>query len=181
MLEATGDRSAYAELLLNFARQPSSGRVAMAMAHSNVPMRIERIISGIAPSSALKVKQRVLIVASLLPIVAVATVPMETPRSRSTQHESATQPHITDGGDPANLEKYYPPQAAKQGTEGLVDIAVTLDKEGRATDTLILSEDPLEMGFGAAAAQLAHLMTYSNPTGRPAQFHFRVKFALGED
>ncbi len=175
------DRCAYAELLLAFAQQPSPGRLAMAMAHSNVRRRIERIISGIAPSATLKARQRIVIAALLLPVVAVATVPMQTPQTAPAKQESASEPHITRWGDMAELEKYYPPEASQGGIEGSVLIAVTLDRAGRATDTLILSEEPLDMGFGAAASQLAHTNTYSNPTGQPVQLNFRVKFALGED
>jgi hypothetical protein len=44
-----------------------------------------------------------------------------------------------------------------------------------------LSEDPLVMGFGAAASMLAHVYEYDNPTGRPAQLTFNVKFELQHD
>ncbi len=64
------------------------------------------------------------------------------------------------------------------GVEGDVQITVTLDREGRATDTLILSEAPLDQGFGAAASQLAHLFTYANPTGHAAAVTYHIKFAL---
>jgi TonB family protein len=74
--------------------------------------------------------------------------------------------------------KYYPAAALHRGVHGVVKILVTLDKQGRATDTLILSEEPLDVGFGAAASALAHEMVYSNPTGQPAQLSFNVKFAL---
>jgi hypothetical protein len=56
--------------------------------------------------------------------------------------------------------------------------SLTLDSQGRATDTLILSEDPLDMGFGAAASTLAHQFEYNNPGNQPAQLTFNVKFAL---
>jgi hypothetical protein len=49
---------------------------------------------------------------------------------------------------------------------------------GRATDTRIISEDPLNMGFGAAASAVAHVMKYSNPTGLPTTFNVMIKFAL---
>jgi hypothetical protein len=59
-----------------------------------------------------------------------------------------------------------------------VVLTVTLDAQGRATDTTVLSEEPREVGFGAAASTVAHTMTYRNPTGQPAQLEFMVKFAL---
>ena len=81
---------------------------------------------------------------------------------------------------PSDLMDFYPAQARRAGIEGFVDIAVTLDAAGRATDTEILTEFPLGVGFGAAASTTAHEMTYSNPTGRPAQLVFRIKFALAK-
>jgi hypothetical protein len=38
-------------------------------------------------------------------------------------------------------------------------------RAGRASVTLVLSEIPLGMGFGAAASELAHVFKYPNPTG----------------
>lgn len=181
VLEVLSDRSAYAELLLDFARREPPARIGLAMAHSNIPERIERIISGINPSGALRMSQRLLLVALLVPLIALATVPLQSAAIAAGQSDSAEEPRIIDWGDLAEQEKYYPPQAAQAGIEGLVSIAVTLDRQGRATDTLILSEDPLDMGFGAAASALAHTMTYSNPTGQQTQLPFRIKFALDED
>jgi len=79
-----------------------------------------------------------------------------------------------------DLMKYYPPDAERQGIEGMVNIQVTLDAQGRVTDTLILDEDPLNMRFGAAASALAQIMEYNNPTGQAVQLTFKVKFALGK-
>lgn len=77
-----------------------------------------------------------------------------------------------------DLERFYPKNAKDRGTEGLVRIAVTLDKQGQATDTRILSVTPLDMGFGAAASTAVHFMTFSNPTGHRTTIKFAVKFAL---
>ena len=60
-------------------------------------------------------------------------------------------------------------------------LAVTLDAAGRATDTRIISEEPREMGFGAAASTAANTIEYSNPTGRSTQMTFAVRFALKDD
>jgi hypothetical protein len=58
----------------------------------------------------------------------------------------------------------YPPHADRQGIGG-------------PTDALVLAEDPLDVGFGAAACALANVMEYRNPTGQLAQLKFKVKFA----
>jgi TonB family protein len=85
---------------------------------------------------------------------------------------------LTDDGALAELRDHYPPDAMRAGIEGSVVLAVTLDTQGSATDILILSEEPLDQGFGAAASTFAHRIKYSNPTGAPAQITFKVRFAL---
>lgn len=77
-----------------------------------------------------------------------------------------------------DLERFYPEDATSRGIEGLVRISVTLDKQGQATDTQILSVTPVDMGFGAAASTAVHFMTFSNPTGHRTTITFAVKFAL---
>jgi TonB family protein len=75
-----------------------------------------------------------------------------------------------------DLERYYPENAARDHIDGIVRITVTLDEEGRATNTYILSERPPNLGFGAAASTVAHLMRYSNPTGHETSVTFNIKF-----
>ena len=86
------------------------------------------------------------------------------------------KPQVVSWPDPATLEQLYPQDADDGHTSGMVRITVTLDKAGRATDTHIVSVAPPDLGFGAAASTLAHLMTYSNPTGHVASVTFNVKF-----
>ena len=46
-----------------------------------------------------------------------------------------------------DLMKYYPPDAERQGIEGMVDIQVTLGAQSHVTDTLIREAHPANMGF----------------------------------
>jgi TonB family protein len=188
-----GDRPAYAEILLEFANcgRTADGTVA-PMARSSVSERIERIINQTGSSRMPTVKRRLLAVAALLPAVMFVALPLKTatvgtaradvPTSSAPANPGTPQgdqtPRITNYGGLVELSKYYPTEARHRGIEGIVDLAVTLDAQGRATDTLILSEDPPDVGFGAAASAAAHTMEYSNPTGHRVQFTFRVKFAL---
>ena len=87
-------------------------------------------------------------------------------------------PRIVTAIDAATLAQFYPKDAEKQGVEGTVTVAVTLDREGRATDPQVLHEAPPDRGFGAAASALAYSLTYSNPTGAPVVFRFAIKFVL---
>lgn len=75
-----------------------------------------------------------------------------------------------------DLEQYYPDDALRDHINGMVRITVTLDEEGRATNTYVLSETPPNLGFGAAASTVAHLMSYSNPTGHETSVTFNIKF-----
>jgi TonB family protein len=89
-----------------------------------------------------------------------------------------THPYIVSSPSSDDLKKWYPVEAKRQGIDGQVQITVTLDEAGRATDTLVISESPLGMGFGAAASELAHVFKYANQTGRSASVTYRVKFEL---
>jgi len=178
-LTAVEDRARYAEILLEFARQRSASAVATAMARPNISRRIDRILSGIAPSTVPRLSKRVAVLAALLPAVAATAAPVGSAPIRLAQQATApAEPSIKTAVGLEELEKYYPKDAMHRGIEGLVRIQVTLDAQGRATDTLILSEDPLDMGFGAAASTLAHQFEYNNPGNRPAQLTFNVKFSL---
>jgi beta-lactamase regulating signal transducer with metallopeptidase domain len=53
VLMARHDPADYAALLLEFARRPNRGSVAMSVAESNVPQRIERLLARIPPTAAL--------------------------------------------------------------------------------------------------------------------------------
>ena len=174
-LVALDDHAGYAEILLEFAGQRARGGGApIAMAQTNITCRIERILSGMSPSALPGTTRRLLVLAAMLPAVAATAAPFG-PAAAPVQ--LAPQAIKTPPGF-AGLEKYYPKDAMRRGVPGLVRIQVILDAHGRATDTLILSEDPLNMGFGAAASTLAHVFEYDNPTGRSAQLTFNVKFEL---
>ena len=181
---ALGDRAGYAEILLTLGAGRASP-LSAAMARPRLASRIERILCGALPSAALKRSQRLLAVALLLPAVAIAAAPVElaalsgasadSPRSYAHVADAA-QPHVVSWG---SLGAFYPKRAKRKGIEGTVDLAVTLDAEGRPLDTRVLSEAPAHHGFGAAAAAAAErTISYSNPTGRTATLVFRVKFAL---
>ncbi len=183
-LETLGSRSDYAEILLGFGVQRSNQPAAAMAARSNLSVRIERILSGVALSPALKRSQMALIIAAVLPAVAAAAAPLQSgatatvasgPASSGLSAAPALQPRVVSWGA---LGSYYPAEARKHHVEGLVELAITLDKEGRATDTQILTEEPLDMGFGAAASAAAHAMKYSNPAGQPVTFTLRIQFAL---
>src|SRR5262249_43658474 len=154
-------------------QQRAASTVTTAMARPNISRRIDRILSGIAPSTAPKPSKRMLVLAALLPAVAATAAPLGSAPIRLAQQAApAGEPSIKTAFGLESLEKYYPKDAMHRGIEGLVRIQVTLDAQGRATDTLILSEDPLDMGFGAAASTLAHQFEYINPSNRPAQLTF---------
>lgn len=96
------------------------------------------------------------------------------PAARAADRLHARMMHWPAG---SVLQKFYPTAARTRGIAGMVYIAVTLDKMGRATDTRILSVTPRDLGFGAAASTLVHYITFSNPTGHRVVVKFHVKFA----
>jgi len=72
-IEQIGDRAAYAELLLDLARESRSRSLGLAMARpSTVHRRIDRILAASTLSARLAWRKRALIAAALSPFVAVA-------------------------------------------------------------------------------------------------------------
>jgi len=176
---ALGDRPAYAEVLLEIAATPDPGvvRAAAQMATSRHPVttRIERIISDIAPAVIPKRRHQALAIGLLLPIIAVSSLKLAWGQEASGN--SSLEPHMLYTKAP-DLETFYPKEAARLGIEGWVTISISLDAQGRPTNTLILDEHPLDVGFGAAASALVHTYEYSNPSHKPAQLSIKVKFDL---
>ncbi|HTY50363.1 MAG TPA: M56 family metallopeptidase [Steroidobacteraceae bacterium] len=190
-LAALGDRLGYAEILLEFAGQARQSGSAIAMSQHNVSARIERILRETRLFQSPKPSRRLLALGAVVPVAVAAAAlqfahaqvvgadpPSPAAGAASSAGTAAQEPRIISYGDLVHLSDYYPPEAKRRGADGLVQLAVTLDTQGRATDTLIISEEPRDLGFGAAASAAAHTMIFSNPTGHPVQFIFEVKFAL---
>jgi TonB family protein len=189
-LQAVGDAPAYAEILLECAA--AGGRTAAVvtgMGRPRIAARIERIIDGKAAAHEPRRWRRFAAAASVVPATLLcATLQLAPSHWAFAQARTATEEHPNAQGPtadkprilswPAVLSQFYPPQAQRAGKEGWVTLAVTLDDAGQATDTKVLTEDPLDFGFGAAASAAARAMKYSNPTGHPVRVRFRVKFAL---
>lgn len=181
-VESLRSRADYAEILLGLAAARSSTLTA-AMARSGLSARIGRVLSGAPLARALKRWQLALVIATALPVVTAAAIPLRTAAALATRGTTPTAvakgasvaPHVVSSKP---LDAYYPPRAKDEGIDGVVKLAVTLDSAGRVTETKVLSERPMDMGFGSAASDAAHAMRYSNPTGHAATFALRMKFAL---
>jgi TonB family protein len=203
VIAALPDRTAYADMLLEIARNPAPGRVVMSAARPNISARIERIISNIPPASPPRRWVRGLAVAALIPLTAMAAATLQVPSSGAARAGQADPgpadttrpvpfsrkgpvsndpmaPKIIDPGD--HSEKNYPVTAKRHGINGLVRVGVTIDAEGRLIDAQVLSEYPTDKdwGFGAAALNMARTMRFSNPSGRTAQLKYFAKFELKE-
>ena len=181
----------YAAVLLEMARVRRGESVATGIATGSIEKRIDRILSVNQTQRPVSQLRCALALVAVIPLVALAadvTPKWGTPPSdHSTGATSTgatlfgmdvTHPHIVSSPSNAELKKWYPAEAATRGISGLVQITVTLDEAGRATDTVVISESPLGLGFGAAASELAHVFKYANATGHPANVTYRVKFEL---
>jgi TonB family protein len=184
VMEAIRDRAAYADLLLQIARQPVPAHVVTSAARSNISARIERIISGIPPALPPRRWVRAVAVASLLPlfVLAAAKAQIAHPPTSPVPESSAgdpTAPHAIDLGN-SQSEGNYPAEAKRSGIEGSVLVNATIDEEGRVTYVQIVDEYPAdeEYGFAAAADRVAREIRFSNPRHQTTQVKFRVKFAL---
>lgn len=189
VLRGRADRADYAAVLLEAAQARHTARIAVSMASGCVARRIERILSGECAGRNPARWQRALAIALVLPVIALAAAGAhvkgaDAPRAQSAAAPggrlamNTAEPQIVTTAAAGDLEKWYPEAAKRAGVDGLVQITVTLDEAGRASDTLVISEYPPGMGFGAAASGLVHGFTYANPTAHPAAITFNVKFEL---
>lgn len=179
VIETAPDRTAYAGLLLEIARSPPAGKLAMSAARSNITARIERIISDIPPASPPRRWVRGLAAALLIPLFAVAAANLQTPDGPASDADPSA-PKVIDAGDLKNLGQFYPQRAKQVGKETLVTVGVTLDADGNVLDAYILDPNAAnaEWGFEQAAVVVARTLRFSNPGGVITQSRVRVKFEL---
>jgi beta-lactamase regulating signal transducer with metallopeptidase domain len=182
VVAARHDPVAYADLLLEFARCPNHRSVAMSVAESNVPKRIERLLARIPPARELPRVARWAAVALLIPAVMLAAT---TTRAASTaKPESARL--VADGRvgivRPAVPDDYYPAVASAEQVEGIALLEVDLDVLGQLVDARVVEVEPADprYGFADAALLVARNSTYMNTRQQPASFRFKVKFALDD-
>jgi TonB family protein len=182
VLASDHDPIAYAELLLEFARQPNPGRVAMSASGSKVSDRIERILSRLPPSAPPRRIARVIAVMLLIPATVLAAASATTAATAADFEalDGRTAPRIVDFGDLAKLEDHYPPLAVQDHVSGMVTLGATLDAEGRVIAVTVLKEDPADprYGFGVAAMEVARTVRFENPAKAPMLVKFKVKFVL---
>jgi TonB family protein len=176
----------YAALLLEMARVGLAKSIATGIATGSIEQRIDRILSVDRPQRPVSQLRCALALVAVIPLVALAAdvtpkwnpPPSEHFAGAALYGMDVTHPYIVSSPAGDELKKWYPAAAKSQGIDGLVQITVTLDEAGRATDTLVIAESPLGLGFGAAASELAHVFKYANNTGHAAAVTYRIKFEL---
>jgi TonB family protein len=192
VVAARHDPIAYAALLLDFARHPNSRSVAMSVAESNVPQRIERLLAGTPPANALPRVARWAALALLVPVVVLAA---STTRAAPPAEPTASPPHsdVPPPGaanrwkgflrKPADPDIYYPAVAKAESVQGSVVVEVDLDALGQLVDARVVKVEPADprFGFADAALQVARDSEYgAAPSRQPSTLKFMVKFALAE-
>ena len=192
VIEAMADRTEYADVLLEIARDPIPGRVVMSAARPNLVARIDRIISNVPPASPPRRWVRGLAVALLIPpfIVAAAnTAPVGAdantearPAERLAGGPDADPmaPKVIDIGDLGQREALYPAEAKRLGIEAIVSVSAVIDADGKVLDVTVLDQSPAgaDYDFSNAARSTAQLVRFSNPRQQATQVKFRVKFEL---
>jgi TonB family protein len=169
---ARHDPIAYAALLLDFARPPNSRSVAMSVAESNVPERIERLLARTPPAAALP---RVIRWSAFVALIPIAVFAASTTRAAPTEHAAIARIVRT-----ANPDHYYPAVAKHEKVTGSVVVEVDVDVLGQLVDARVVEAEPADprYGFADAALEVARNTTYGNPHQRPASLRFKVKFEL---
>jgi TonB family protein len=178
---AQHDPVAYAALLLEFAQKPNTRSVAMSVAESHVPERIERLLAGTPPSRALPRAARWSAIALLIPVTLLAA---STTRGAPIVNAGPSQiagvgPGIAQA---ANADEYYPAVAVAEQVTGFAVVEVDLDTLGQLVDARVVKVEPADarFGFADAALQVARNTTYKNPQQQPSSFQFMVKFTLDD-
>jgi TonB family protein len=191
VVAARHDPVAYAALLLDFARHPNSRSVAMSVAESNVPERIERLLARTPPAAALPRVARYAGFALLIPIVVFA--------ASTTRAAPPTEPAAFEASAPAapasalpatrvrliriaNPDDYYPAVAKQEHVTGYAVVEVDVDALGQLVDARVLDVQPADprFGFADAALQVARSNGYSSQNQQGGSMRFKVKFALAE-
>jgi TonB family protein len=188
VVAARHDPIAYAALLLDFARRPNSRRVAMSVAESNVPERIERLLARTPPAAALSRFARWTAFAALIPVaVLAASTTQAVPPVESAAAAAAPVPtpapihavgvRILRATDPDN---YYPAVAKHERVSGYAIVEVDVDVLGQLVDARVLKVQPSdpELGFADAALQVARNTTFGNTSQKVGSLKFMVKFEL---
>ena len=189
VIAARHDPVAYAAMLLDFARHPNSRSVAMSVAESNVPKRIERLLARTPPAAALPRIAGWTSFALLIPVVvfAASTTRATTPAKPEAATTAATAAAPSRPVNPgvklrmaADPDAYYPEIAKHERVQGYAIVEVDLDVLGQLVDARVLEVEPADAryGFADAALQVARKSGFTNNTRQVASLRFMVKFAL---
>lgn len=200
VLATSVDRIAYADLLLEIARNPPAGRVVMSAARPGLAARIERIISNIPPASPPRRWLRAIVIAALMPPFAMAAATLQSDSKLAQQATATASPKetnandafpewqsslssqlkIVDWGDMGELEAYYPPAAKVAGREGTAVVGLVVNERGVVTEAKLLEATPADeqWGFGPAAEAVTHTLLFANPTGVTVKMKIKVRFDL---
>jgi TonB family protein len=77
----------------------------------------------------------------------------------------------------APLSQFYPREAMARRQLGKATLDLLIDASGVVVDVRVLSEDPLGMGFGDAAAASAKTYKFYNPLNHLVATSMPVKFS----
>lgn len=185
-VQVLGDGPRYAEMLLAFASRAAAPSTVAAMARSDLPARIERIIGAKTLSVPPRRSRSLLMVAGLVPVVAFCALLQPRPARQVSAANvptrgSADHTDLSVHGSTANsrvIRTAYPPAATRAGITGWAYVRVTVDPQGRATRAWLVKVVPAHVGFGPAALRVARSLRYDNPSGRTLVETLPVKFAL---
>jgi TonB family protein len=184
VVAAMPDRTAYADLLLEIARHPAPAMVTSA-ARSNISARIERIISDVPPALPPRRWVRGAAAVALIPLFVLAAATAQSPPRAPLRNAAAagsSDPMAPKMISWSTDDSNYPIEAKRRGIEGLVTVNASIDENGVVTYVQVLELEPAVDDYGLAdgAIRAAKLVRFSNPTHRPQQVKFRVKFELAD-
>jgi TonB family protein len=173
-IAATGDRIAYAQILVNFAAGPQPSAVGIAMAApSTLTSRLDRLLENDMSSRNLGRTWKLTLMTSLAAVAATTTFGAPQPMTLTQAQDSLV---YWVSGDA--LTGFYPKDAQAAHLEGTVTCRLTIDATGGVTDVVAVTVSPENSGFGLAAVEAAKSFHFVNTLSRPVVKVMAVSFRL---
>jgi TonB family protein len=73
-------------------------------------------------------------------------------------------------------EQHYPPDARREGLDGIVIVDLLINIEGQVQEAEVLSESPPGHGFGIAALDTARTYEFENRLKQPVLMAITIQF-----
>jgi protein TonB len=101
---------------------------------------------------------------------------------KNLEDSGASPPVTQDARLIKHVSAEYPPSAASRGIEGVVDVAITVSKDGSVSDATVVHSDPPDV-FNQSAITAVRRWKYEPKTvdGVPVEAHVQLRLQFKMD